>query len=364
MTAAANPPPVVVTDVKETPSRPWIRPLVATFINDERDTELLFVILLGLCTIVPAGLAVIFAPTGWWTWTLVAPAYWALLFGTYLDRYILMLHNVVHRPLFKAQWRWCRHVVTWVIGPFCGETPETYFGHHIGMHHPENNLRDDLSSTMKYQRDSLVDWLRYFFRFFILGMPELCLYLVRKRRAKFARHAVIGEGLWVATMGLTFHFRPAAAVIVFLVPLVLVRILMMAGNWGQHAFVDRKRPSNCWVNSLTCINSRYNRRAFNDGYHIGHHLKANRHWLDLPREFEENIPKYFEEGAIVLRDTDFFIVWLMLMLKNYDWLADHFVELGPVQRSKEEIIALLKERVARIPETEDAPDTGAVAAGA
>ena len=34
------------------------------------------------------------------------------------------------------------------------------------MHHVENNLPDDLSSTMRYQRDSFLHFLVYFGRFF------------------------------------------------------------------------------------------------------------------------------------------------------------------------------------------------------
>ena len=42
--------------------------------------------------------------------------------------------------------------IPWLLGPFFGETPETYFVHHVGMHHVEENLEDDLSSTMPYKR--------------------------------------------------------------------------------------------------------------------------------------------------------------------------------------------------------------------
>ena len=46
---------------------------------------------------------------------------------------------------------------------------------------------------------------------------------------------------------------------------------------------------------------------------------------------------------------DFFLVWLFLMLKRYDWLANHYVAIDGQARTQEEIIALLKERTRRIP---------------
>ena len=42
---------------------------------------------------------------------------------------------------------------------------------------------------------------------------------------------------------------------------------------------------------------------------------------------------------------DFFLVWVFLMLKRYDWLADRFVELRDEPRPKEEIVALFERRL-------------------
>ena len=133
----------------------------------------------------------------------------------------------------------------------------------------------------------------------------------------------------------------------FVIPFVAIRFLMMAGNWGQHAFVDHDEPDNDYKSSITCINARYNRRAFNDGYHISHHLSATRHWTEHPQELEDEVDKYAENDAIIFEGIDFFIVWLFLMLKRYDWLADRFVDLREEKREKDEIIALIKSRMRR-----------------
>jgi len=134
---------------------------------------------------------------------------------------------------------------------------------------------------------------------------------------------------------------------VFIAPYLTCRFLMMAGNWGQHAFVDPEDPSNDYKSAITCINARYNRRCYNDGYHISHHLAANRHWTEHPTELLDNRAKYVENDAIVFEGIDFFMVWAFLMLKRYDILAKHFVELREKPRSKEEIIALMKRRTQR-----------------
>ena len=130
----------------------------------------------------------------------------------------------------------------------------------------------------------------------------------------------------------------------FIAPFVITRFAMMAGNWAQHAFIDESAPENNYRNSITCINCGYNRRCFNDGYHIGHHLKQTRHWTEMPEDFRKNIGTYAAEQAIVFTGIDFFGVWFCLMLKRYDWLALRVVELGPTPRSQEEIIAMLRAR--------------------
>ena len=98
----------------------------------------------------------------WW----LGPLYFFVCGYIFMDRFILMLHCTSHRSLFKREYRRLNAYIPWVLGPFFGETPETYYAHHIGMHHPENNLEEDLSSTMRFQRDSFFDFLRYHLRFF------------------------------------------------------------------------------------------------------------------------------------------------------------------------------------------------------
>ena len=120
-------------------------------IRDPRDLPFVWLTLQMTFVLLPTA-AFLFWPGNfrWW----MAPLYWALLFGVFFDRYILMLHNTSHRPLFKRQYNGLKFYIPWVLGPLCGETPETYYIHHITMHHAEGNLPRDLSSTMKYQRDS------------------------------------------------------------------------------------------------------------------------------------------------------------------------------------------------------------------
>lgn len=274
--------------------------------------------------------------------------YYAVLFGFFFDRFILALHNFSHRQLFWPGYRWLNKVAVWLIGPLAGETPETYFVHHIGMHHAEGNLPKDLSSTMGYQRDSILGFLHYWAKFFFLIHPTLINYLIVHRRWRLVQRMVIGELGWLTAVILLSQINLWATLVVLVIPMALARFLMMAGNWSQHAFIDSDDPANDRLNSIVCINTRYNRRCFNDGYHIGHHERPNLHWSEMPDDFLRKTQKYAEDDAVIFEGIDYFQIWVLLMTKQYNTLARHFVELQDTPRSSSEIVELLRTRTAKI----------------
>jgi hypothetical protein len=339
---------IVTSDANFIPAeKPGLFERVARhFLQDKRDVPFLALSVSASLTVIPFAVALYWPGVfRWW----LAPIYLALVFGVFVDRFILMLHNTSHRPLFKKKYRIFANYIPWVLGPFFGESPETYAAHHIGMHHPENNLKNDLSSTMPYRRDRFGHFMIYFWRFFLLAVVELSVYFYKRDRFSRMRRMLIGELGFYAFVVALCYVNWQATLTVFIIPFVAVRFLMMCGNWGQHAFVDREAPENCYRNSITCINTRYNRRCFNDGYHIGHHVRASMHWTEMPVEFEKNIETYVKERAFVFEGIDFFQVWLLLMLKQYKSLARRIVHIDGNQRSIDETVELLKTRLVPIP---------------
>lgn len=324
-------------------------------IRDERDLPFVHLSLRILLFVIPVSILLFF----YFKWWIAIPF---LLFNiaTGLGPFILMLHNTSHRKLFKQEYDPLNKIIPWVLGPFYGETPETYFGHHIMMHHAENNLIDDLSCTMNYQRDSFIDYMKYFLLFFFFGMSDLTYYFKRKNRWKFLRKIVLGEVGFIVMCIVLWQFNWQATLTVFILPFVIARFGMMAGNWAQHAFIDASTPANSYRNSITCINCTYNRTCFNDGYHIGHHLRPNMHWTEMPIEFEKNVEKYAQNEAVIFQGIDFFVIWFLLVSKNYKYLASKFVDIGDRFKTQDEIIAFLKQRVARIPVTRVNPNVNVI----
>ncbi|MGI4739444.1 MAG: fatty acid desaturase family protein [Janthinobacterium lividum] len=317
---------------------------LARYVQDERDMPFAYLMLQITSTMLPLAV-VLFVPAlrGPWWWAAFG-LYFYLSNARFKGPFGLMLHCTSHRVLFKKKYGWLNKYIPWVIGPLFGQTPETYFTHHMGMHHPENNLPDDESSTMFYQRDSARGFLRYLGDFLLLGIPRLVGYFNRKSKATLRYRLLRGEVLYVGlTIALAFVNLPATLA-VFVLPFVLSRIIMMLGNWAQHAFIDAEAPDNCYRNSVTCINTSYNHKCWNDGYHISHHLKPALHWTEHPAHFRQNLAQYASNDAIVFDGIHFLHIFFYLMAKRYDLLAKHFVLLDGLPRTEAEVMDLLRSR--------------------
>jgi fatty acid desaturase len=313
-------------------------------LNDKRDMPFIYLALKITFTVIPAAILFFLIPD---VHVFFYAAYLIVLLVVYLGPYVLMLHNICHRKLFKKKYSYLNKYIPWVLGIFFGQTPETYFYHHVTMHHPENNEPDDLSTTMKYRRDSVRSFAMYLGSFYLTAIISLAIYFKNKRRNKYALRVITGEVFFIVLSVLLCFYNFKATLTVFILPLIFIRFAMMAGNWAQHAFIDPDKPEDIYSNSITCINTIYNKQCFNDGYHIGHHLRPYMHWTEMPGNFKANINTYKKNNAIVFSGLDYFQIWFLLMTKNYKKLASSFVDLGE-SRTKEEIIRFLKSRTRRI----------------
>lgn len=314
------------------------------YIRDPRDLPFVYLTLKITFIVLPLGV-LLFIPaiTGWLWWTM-AIIYLVINSFVFKGSFGLMLHCTSHRRFFKKQYNWLNYYLPWIVAPFFGQTPETYFAHHIAMHHPENNMPTDKSSTLYYQRNSIKGFLHYFGDFLFLGMYRLGNYFRNKNQLKLFWRAMIGEFVFFGVCALLCLISWQAVLVVFIIPFLATRFVQMLGNWTQHAFIDASDPENPYKNSITCINVRYNHQCWNDGYHISHHIRPALHWTGHPYHLIENQEEYAKNNAIIFDGLDFLGVFLCLMTKNYDKLARHFVDIGRQYNSKEEIKEFLKER--------------------
>ncbi len=259
-----------------------------------------------------------------------------------------MFHCICHRKFFKKPYQWIHGYITWIICPLFGHAPEGYFSHHLGMHHIENNMEEDTSSTMAYQRDSITDFLAYFFKFLFVGVKNTILYLYHRKRKKLYQRLTIGEYAYFAfCIGMCF-VDLKATLMIFILPLLFARLVMMLGNWTQHSFIDSTNPENLYTNSINCINTKYNHICWNDGYHIIHHLRPGMHYTEMPAELLKRKDEFATNKAIVFDGIHYLHVFTFLLTKRYDKLADNLVNINNMFSSREQAIALMKERTRKI----------------
>ena len=318
------------------------------FIRDKRDLPFVYLTIKITVFMMGTGILLFFPMPSliWWT---LAALYFIMNNFVYKGPFGLMLHCTSHRKWFKKKYDFLNKYLPWVVGPFFGQTPETYASHHLGMHHVENNLEDDESTTIHYQRDSLKDFMRYFGDFLFRGLIKTIRYFDLRKLFRFRNKLIRGEVIFfVACIGLSF-INWQATLWVFILPFFISRFVMMLGNWAQHSFVDYDEPGNCFKNSINCINTPYNKKCWNDGYHIDHHIRPAMHWTEYPIHFQKNIDEFAENKALVFENIDFLKVWWLLMGKNYKKLADHVVNINGMFKSDQEAIDLMKQRTSKMP---------------
>ena len=321
----------------------WIR-----IIKDKRDLPFIYLLTTIHITVVPVAILLFTPLLQGWVWWLVAIPYFYVSQFYFKGRFGLMFHCICHRKCFKKEWQWLHNYITWIICPLFGHAPEGYFSHHLGMHHIENNMEDDTSSTMPYQRDSVKDFLAYFFKFLFVGVKNTISYLDLRKRKNLSQRLTTGEFVFFIFCFVICFINLKAALIVFVLPLIFARLVMMLGNWTQHSFIDRDDPANLFTNSINCINTKYNHTCFNDGYHIIHHLRPGMHYTDMPAELLKRKDEFAKNMAIVFDGIHYLHVFFYLLTKRYDKLADNLVNINNMFTSREQAIALMKERTKKI----------------
>lgn len=266
----------------------------------------------------------------------------------------LLLHNHIHNGGVLAQrYSLVDRTLPYILGPFLGHTWNSYYWHHVKHHHVENNGPGDLSSTIRYQRDSIADFSIYVIRFLALVWLEVPYYFIRKGQYFNAIRQTAAESSCLALIWFATTKIPAAACCTVVIPLAVMRMMLMVGNWGQHCFVDEYDPKSDFRSSVTLINEGSNRYCFNDGYHTSHHLNARRHWSEHPASFIKAKARYAGEGALTFQDIDYIMLTVKVLSKDWDHLARCLVPMGDqVAMSHQQKVDMLRSKVRRFTEEE------------
>jgi len=315
-------------------------------LNDERDMEIAVLLFNIAVTMWPAAVLLFNYPSH-----ILGACYFAAFNAVFMQRFILAMHYSTHRRLFKPG-TWAGETLNklniCLYAPMFGIPCNTYRLHHIVMHHVDNNQwNKDLSATEAYQRDNVLHWVCYWVRFMAGSWVELPYYSFKKRRWDLFAGCSGGFALTLASWyGAWVYGSPAFATWTCFVPFVAVSTALMFGNWSQHAFVCPVNPRCNYRLTYAVLNHPDNQKSYNDGFHTLHHANSMTHWSEFPTTFVQKLDEHARRDALVFNGIGFFHVGFALFTRNHGYLADHYVNVGQPKRTREELIALMKERLA------------------
>ncbi|KAF1914037.1 fatty acid desaturas-like protein [Ampelomyces quisqualis] len=333
------------------PYTQWAR----TVVRNEADVVMITHLLLYSCTTLPSAIYMFYS-FRWWHAVLHG-----VMQGWYAGAYTLLKHQHIHaRGVLSKRYALVDELFPYVLDPLMGHTWNSYYFHHVKHHHVEGNGPNDLSSTVRYQRDDVWDFARYVGRFYFLIWFDLPRYFLRTRKPKMALQAACSE---IGNYGFLFFLyrcvNKSATIFVFLIPLALMRLALMTGNWGQHALVDELEPDSDFRSSITLIDVPSNRYCYNDGYHTSHHLNPLRHWREHPVAFLAQKKQYSDEHALVFYNIDYMMLTINLLRKNYDHIARCLVPMGDQMKlTHKERVAMLRRKTRKFSEEEIAEKWG------
>ena len=91
---------------------------------------------------------------------------------------------------------------------------------------------------------------------------------------------------------------------------------------------DPDEPENDLASTINCINTIYNHKCWNDGYHTIHHIRPGAHYTEYPLIFRENISRIARNKTLVFENIHYLHIFFYLVTRRYDKLAANIVNIN------------------------------------
>jgi hypothetical protein len=211
-------------------------------------------------------------------------------------------------------------VFNWVSGPFFGVLPGTFTHSHQINHHRYHNGPADVYSTAGYRRDSLVSFCRYLCIWVAYASNvSTLMQLAAEGRWRAFAEVLTATAYYCALVAGLAVLSPAWAAASLLWAFVEGNILLCMVNWVWHCFIAPEDPHNPYINSTTIVRGK--EFIFNEEYHAVHHAYPGMHWSKYQEAYGKGVDRGGYKKAIVLADDNLFVVWGMIVFRNYAGLA-------------------------------------------
>ena len=189
-------------------------------------------------------------------------------------------HHHQHVPVFRPTI--LNRLLELVYGLQTGATTNTWVLHHSLGHHV-TYLDQTKDESRWLRRDGTqMGVIEYSFAVALTAYPRA--WAVGKRYPRHRRN-FLGMGLvTLAIIGAAIAYKPAAGVLVFVLPPI---ISLVGTAWATYVHHAGKSTKDVFANCNNVTMPLYNLVTGNLGYHAAHHYKAGVHWSKLPALHKE-----------------------------------------------------------------------------
>uniref|UniRef100_A0A7S2J590 Fatty acid desaturase domain-containing protein n=1 Tax=Haptolina brevifila TaxID=156173 RepID=A0A7S2J590_9EUKA len=222
-----------------------------------------------------------------------------------------------------------RYIFNWWVGLFFGVLPSSFAVGHSINHHKYNNGPSDVVSTSDKPRD---DW-----RWLIAYIPRFTLYacnisttaqFIKEGLHSVAFRTVLGTLYYLMFVALVAKWYGAWFSFAYIIYPFLEQSVMLSGiNWVWHAFLDPNDVENEYVQSITILGGTIN--VLNEDSHVVHHQYPGVHWSTHPKLLTKHGKAYETRLGSVFYGTHTFEMLALILLRDYDKLAERFVGRMP-----------------------------------
>ena len=217
----------------------------------------------------------------------------------------------------------------WWVGLYYGVMPASFAVGHSINHHRYNNGPSDVTSTSDKPRDSALAFLCY--------IPRMLLYVsnvstvrqfCKERQYLVSFKVIYGSLYYLAFIVLVVHWYGLNFALAYVgYPFLENTLLLSCIGWVWHAFVEPDDVENEFVQSITILGGTIN--VLNEDSHVVHHQYPGSHWSRQPQLLTKHAPGYDSSIGSVFYGTHCFEIFALILLKDYDKLAERFVGRMP-----------------------------------
>eukprot|EP01041_Mallomonas_annulata_P009353 gene9353-19404_t len=295
--------------------------------------------------------------TGSLPWWLVSLYYfaWVGFGGRIMGAAYTLAHKEGHtHTLYKPWFRkvFGGHIFENILGVLFGNVPWNFSTSHIFIHHRLDGGMGDTFYLWDLDRSSMYDFMLYLWRILLhtSGLSSVAFF---NRNGHASKAKLLTEGIityWVVAVALLAITRSLTFVfLIYLQPFFCMTFFLALINIGFHGFLEYDEAGKHIpeVDATAIIEG--DDDSFGEDDHMAHHYNTSVYYRDLQTLQTTKIEDYKRTKASVFRRLSIFELSILIVLGQWEKLAEHYVDFTG-KMTKQEIMNMLRRR-AKLRET-------------